>query len=114
MALVVADSGLSSRSWEISRMPGVLAGRVVACSGDVGPVDGCCAGPEVLVFLTVIVVEVELGDAGLEEFEGGVDAYRFFPVAVRWAWPMSRQTPTRSKWPTRRISRRCSGVVISF
>src|ERR1700733_4823479 len=27
---------------------------------------------------------------------------------------MSRQTPTRSKWPVRRISRMCSGEVTSF
>ena len=32
------------------------------------------AGPEVVVFGAVVVVEVELGDAGLEEFEGFVDA----------------------------------------
>ena len=40
----------------------------------VGPVDGTCAGPEVVVFGAVIVVKVELADAGLEKFEGFVDA----------------------------------------
>ena len=42
--------------------------------GDVVPVDGAAAGPEVIVFGAVVVVEVEFGDAGLEEFEGFVDA----------------------------------------
>ncbi len=64
--------------------------------GDVVPVDGAAAGPEVIVVLTLVVVEVELGDAGLEELEGFVDADVVFG-RERWAWPMSRQTPTRSK-----------------
>jgi len=38
----------------------------------------CGTGPEVVVFLAVVVVEVELGDAGLEEFEGFVDAFVVF------------------------------------
>ena len=42
--------------------------------GYVLPVDGAGAGPEVVVLWAVVVVEVELGDAGLEEFEGFVDA----------------------------------------
>ena len=42
--------------------------------GDVVPVDGAAAGPEVVVLGALIVVEVELGDAGPEEFERGVDA----------------------------------------
>jgi len=42
--------------------------------GDVVPVDGAAAGPEMIVLGALIVVEVELGDAGLEEFEGFVDA----------------------------------------
>ncbi len=41
------------------------------------PVDTCGAGPEVVVFGAVVVVEVELGDAGLQELEGFVDAYVF-------------------------------------
>lgn len=44
------------------------------------PVDLACAGPEVVVFLAVVVVEVELGYAGLEEFEGGVYACVVFGV----------------------------------
>jgi len=43
--------------------------------GYILPVDCGGAGPEVVVFLAVVVVEVELGDAGLEEFEGFVDAF---------------------------------------
>ena len=59
-------------------------------AGYIGPVDtliprprsgtwgtrigGDGAGPEVVVFLAVVVVEVKLGDAGFEEFEGLVDA----------------------------------------
>jgi hypothetical protein len=42
--------------------------------GDVLPVDAATAGPEVVVLGALVVVEVELGDAGLEELEGGVDA----------------------------------------
>ena len=42
--------------------------------GDVLPVDGAAAWPEVIVLGALVVVEVELGDAGPEEFEGGVDA----------------------------------------
>ena len=42
------------------------------------PVDGGGAGPEVVVFGAVVVLEVELGDAGLEELEGFVDAYVVF------------------------------------
>jgi hypothetical protein len=34
----------------------------------------------VLILLTVVVVEVEDGDAGLEELEGGVDAAIFFGI----------------------------------
>jgi hypothetical protein len=54
------------------------AGRVGRERGDsfrcVGPVDGCGAGPKVVVLGAVIVVKVELGDARLEELEGFVDA----------------------------------------
>src|ERR1035441_7416130 len=54
--------------------------------GDGGPVDssvngGAIAGPEVLVLHVgvrgegaVIVVDVDLGDAGAEEFDGGADS----------------------------------------
>ena len=127
VALLVTESGVSSRSWAISRMAGVLAGRVAMCRATLvqsirGPGSVVFAGddgiaaltrPEVVVFCAVVVVEVELGDAGLEELEGFVDADVFLGVR-ECAWPRSRQTPTRSKWPTRRISRMCSGVVISF
>jgi hypothetical protein len=41
--------------------------------GYVLPVDCRCAGPEMIVFCALVVVEVELGDAGFEEFEGFVD-----------------------------------------
>ncbi len=78
MALVVTESGVSSRSWAISRMPGVFGGKGRDVFGYVVPVDARGAGPEVVVFLPVVVVEVELGDAGLEEFEGCVDADVFF------------------------------------
>jgi hypothetical protein len=44
-------------------------------AGYVGPIDVACAGPEMVVFGAVVVVEVELGDAGLEKLEGSVDAY---------------------------------------
>jgi hypothetical protein len=58
------------------------AGSVCGQGGDlfgyVGPVDAGGAGPEVVVFSAVVVVEVELGDAGLQELEGFVDAYVFF------------------------------------
>ena len=47
---------------------------------DVGPVDTATAGPEVVVFGAVVVVKVELGDAGLEELECLVDTYVFFGV----------------------------------
>jgi hypothetical protein len=47
-------------------------------AGYVGPVDGAGTGPEVVVLRAVVVVEVELGDAGLEEFEGFVDAFVVF------------------------------------
>lgn len=42
--------------------------------GYVLPIDLAGAGPDVVVFDALIVVEVEFGDAGLEKFEGGVDA----------------------------------------
>ena len=58
-------------TWNVGRQCGDVAGYV-------GPIDVARAGPEVVVFGAVVVVEVELGDAGLEEFEGGVDAYVFF------------------------------------
>jgi hypothetical protein len=58
------------------------AGNVGRQCGDVtgyiGPVDVACAGPEVVVLGAVVVVEVELGDAGFEELEGSVDAYVLF------------------------------------
>lgn len=41
---------------------------------EIGPVDGAGAGPEVLVALALIVMEVEFGDAGAQELEGVVDA----------------------------------------
>ncbi len=47
-------------------------------SGYVLPVDSCCAGPEMVVFLAEVVVDVEFGDTGLEEFEGFVDALVVF------------------------------------
>ena len=53
-------------------------------TGGVCPVDGAGAGPEVVVFGAVVVVEVELGDAGLEEFEGFVDGDVVFG-GTRWA-----------------------------
>ena len=45
------------------------------------PVDARGAGPEVVVFGAVVVVEVELGDARLEELEGFIDTYVFFGVS---------------------------------
>ena len=48
--------------------------------GYVLPVDDAGAGPEVVVFGAVIVVEVELGDARLQKLEGFVDAYVLFGV----------------------------------
>jgi len=50
---------------------GCVGGEGVEESVDVGLVYGAVAGPEVLVTLALIVVEVELSDAGAEEFEGG-------------------------------------------
>ena len=49
-------------------------GQGVDVAEEVGEVDGAVAGPEVFITLTVVVVEVEFGDAGVEELEGGVDA----------------------------------------
>ncbi len=51
-----------------------IRGKRGGLSGDVVPVDGAAAGPEVIVVLTVVVVEVELRDAGPEECDGFVDA----------------------------------------
>ena len=51
------------------------SGNLFRC---VGPVDGGGSRPEVVVFGAVVVVEVELGDAGFEEFKGFVDADVFF------------------------------------
>ena len=54
-------------------------------SGDlfryVSPVDRGQAWPKVVVFGAVVVVKVELGDAGLEKLEGFVDARVFFGVS---------------------------------
>jgi hypothetical protein len=47
-------------------------------SGTWGTRIGGDVGPEVVVLLAVVVVEVELGDAGFEELEGFVDADVFF------------------------------------
>ena len=47
------------------------SGNLFRC---VGPVDGGGSWPEVVVFGAVVVVEMELGDAGFQEFEGFVDA----------------------------------------
>lgn len=58
-------------AWNVGRQRSDVAGYV-------GPVDVACSGPEVVVFGAVVVVEVKLGDAGLEELEGGVDAYVLF------------------------------------
>ncbi len=55
-------------AWNVGRQCRDVAGYV-------GPVDVACAGPEVVVLGAVVVVEVKLGDAGLEKFEGSVDAY---------------------------------------
>jgi hypothetical protein len=55
--------------------------------GDVLPVDVAGAGPEVIVVLTVVVVEVEFGDAGPEECDGFVDAevvFRMREVGVAY------------------------------
>jgi hypothetical protein len=62
---------------------GGVGGEGCYVFGDVLPVDGAICrsagvGPTMLVFLAVVVVEVELGDAGLEEFEGFVDAFVVF------------------------------------
>jgi hypothetical protein len=63
------------------------AGDVGGEGGDVfryvGPVDtffcwGDSAGPEVVIFLTVVVVKVEFGDARLEELKGFVDTFAGF------------------------------------
>lgn len=58
---------------------GSVRGECGDVSGYVLPVDvqtsgAAAVGPQVIVFDAVIVVEVEFGDAGLEEFEGFVDA----------------------------------------
>jgi hypothetical protein len=53
---------------------GSAGGECGYLPGDVRPVDARGAGPEVIVFGAVVVVEMELGDARLEEFEGFVDA----------------------------------------
>ncbi len=58
----------------------MAAGESGDVTGGVGPVDAAAAGPEVVVFLAVVVVEVELGDAGLEELEGFVDGDVFFGI----------------------------------
>src|SRR5437016_1512163 len=50
--------------------------------GYVLPVDGAAAGPEMIVLGALVVVEVELRDAGLEQFEGGVDAD--VGLAITW------------------------------
>ena len=57
-----------------------IGGKRSDLSGDVAPVDGAAAGPEVIVVLTVIVVEVELRDAGPEKCDGFVDAEVVFRV----------------------------------
>ncbi len=44
-------------------------------AGDVLPVDTGGAGPEMVVLCAEVVVDVEFGDAGLEELEGFVDAF---------------------------------------
>jgi hypothetical protein len=44
-------------------------------SGDVVPVDARSAWPEMVVLGAEVVVDVKLGDAGLEELEGFVDAF---------------------------------------
>jgi hypothetical protein len=46
--------------------------------GYVLPVDTCGAGPEMVVLLDEVVVDVEFGDAGPEELEGFVDAFVIF------------------------------------
>jgi hypothetical protein len=48
--------------------------------GYVLPVDAAAARPEMIVLGALVVVEVELRDAGLEELEGGVDAFVIFWV----------------------------------
>jgi len=53
---------------------GSAGGECSYLSGDVCPVDARGAGPEVIVFGAVVVMEMELRDARLEEFEGFVDA----------------------------------------
>lgn len=57
-----------------------MFGELGGVAVDVSPVDAVGdggragrSGPEVVVAGAAVVVEVELGDAGLEEFEGGVD-----------------------------------------
>lgn len=54
-------------------MPGTSAGSEDEF-GDLVPVDGACAGPEMLVAQAVVVVQVQLADAGLEEFECVIEA----------------------------------------
>ena len=62
-------------------MAGVFAGSVAMCLATFFQSMVPDAGPEVVVLLALIVVEVELGDAGLEEFEGCVDAFVIFRCA---------------------------------
>ena len=62
---------------------GGIGGKGCYVFGCVLPVDGAVCGgagvgPTMLVLVTVVVVEVELGYAGLEEFEGFVDAFVVF------------------------------------
>ena len=97
--------------------------------GDGGPVDAAKAGPEVLVLFlhvaegsdvregAVVVVQMHLGDARAEQFDGSADAgvlRRASAGMARCRWPTSRQTPTESKWPVLRMASRCSGVATSF
>ena len=80
---LVAVAGDFEDGWGVGGQGGEV-------SGDVGPVDSVIPRPgsgcrrahefvrvlrvEVFVAGAVVVVEVELGDAGSEEFDGGVDA----------------------------------------
>ena len=55
-------------AWSVGRERGNV-------SRDVGPVDARSAGPEMVVLGAEVVVDVELGDAGLEKLEGFIDAF---------------------------------------
>jgi hypothetical protein len=71
-------------AWNVGREGGDLFGYVLPV--DTQTSGACGSGPEVVIFLAEVVVDVEFGDARLQEFEGFVDAFvRFGCGEVRVA-----------------------------